>query len=243
MDIIKEEVTTTIKTEMEENEINPNDGNYLQDNVNNSIKCEVTEENDDSEENYSNIQMDLVFVECKIEVDSDDESMDCVSEGQSGKVSKQKGVKYPCDECSKDYTNSSNLRQHKASKHEGLKYPCDQCDYKANALFDLKKHKDSKHEGVKYPCNECSKDYTDRSSLRKHKEATHKGVRYNCDQCDYKATQKPSLKKHIKRVHESKLSLCPEKSKTTPGKTKTTELVSAINSSDESSDSQKNASP
>merc|ERR1719319_836189 len=142
---------------MEENEINSSHGNNIQDNVNNFINCEVTEVNEVTEENYSNIQMDPVFVDCKIEVVSDNESMDFVLDEQSSKASKHEGVKYPCDECSKEYISASNLRQHKSSKHKGVKYPCEKCHYKANALSDLRKHKASKHEGVKYPCDECSK--------------------------------------------------------------------------------------
>jgi len=218
MSIIKEEVITTIKTEMVQDEVNPNDGNYLHDNLNYSIKCEVTEENEVPEDNYSKIQMAQVFVDCKIEVDSDNESMDYDLDGQSSKAQ----------------FNENNVE----SIHEKTKYDCTLCEHKSNSRYQLKKHKASKHEGVKYPCDQCDYKANELGNLKRHKRSKHEGVRYPCDQCDYKATQNQHLKKHIEMVHWLEPSKSPEKSETSPGKTKTVGEDSEIHSSDESSNSQ-----
>ena len=72
---------------MEENEIISSYDNTVQDNENNSIKCEVTEVNKD-------IQMESDIVDCKIEVESDNKSTELVLEEQNNKASKHEGVTY-----------------------------------------------------------------------------------------------------------------------------------------------------
>jgi len=78
MDMINEEDIQTVKTEMENYEINLSYGSNcnLQDKPMDFMKSEV---NDLIEDNYPNIQTDPVFVDCKIEADGNFQSIDFVS--------------------------------------------------------------------------------------------------------------------------------------------------------------------
>ena len=80
---------------------------------------------------------------------------------------------YSCNNCTKQFSSSTNLKTHVESIHDGIRYSCKQCDYKATTKGDLKKHTQSVHDKITYPCL----------------------------QCDYKATQTSSLKTHVKKQH------------------------------------------
>ena len=70
-------------------------------------------------------------------------------------ISRVDGVKYDCNQCSKQFTTLSNLKTHIQAKHEGVKYACNQCDYQATQQAHLTTHSQAKHEGVRYACNQC----------------------------------------------------------------------------------------
>ena len=69
-------------------------------------------------------------------------------------------MKYPCDQCGKQYTEEGGLKKHIKSKHEGFKYTCNQCG-------NLTTHIQSQHEGVKYACDQCGKQFTEDDSLKR----------------------------------------------------------------------------
>ena len=62
------------------------------------------------------------------------------------------GVKYPCRQCGKQFSQKGALARHQRAAHEGIKYLCGKYDYQATAKVDLAKHHRGVHEGVKYPC-------------------------------------------------------------------------------------------
>ena len=56
-----------------------------------------------------------------------------------------KGIKYNCDQCDKEYTDSGQRNDHIKSVHEQKKYPCTLCNYQATTKSDVIKHKESVH--------------------------------------------------------------------------------------------------
>ena len=75
------------------------------------------------------------------------------------------------------------------SVHEGLKYPCNQCTSEFTRKDNLKEHKKSVHENVKYSCNQCKSKFTQNGELKIHKMSVHENVKYPCDQCVYESTK------------------------------------------------------
>ena len=54
-------------------------------------------------------------------------------------------VRYPCDECGKQFTVQASLKKHLQSVHEGVKYPCSHCDYRSSTQGSLKRHLQKTH--------------------------------------------------------------------------------------------------
>ena len=64
------------------------------------------------------------------------------------------------------------MREHIKSKHEGIKYPCNQCD-KQYSRSGLREHKRYKHMGIVHACPECGKKTITKSDLKKHMRRHH----------------------------------------------------------------------
>ena len=56
---------------------------------------------------------------------------------------KCKGMKYKCNQCDKEFTNSGTRYTHIKSIHEKKKYLCTLCDYQATTQGSLTEHKKS----------------------------------------------------------------------------------------------------
>ena len=54
-----------------------------------------------------------------------------------------------------------------------MKYPCDQCDKQFTGKGYLKKHIQSQHKGIKYPCGLCDKELTSKDHLNTHVKSIH----------------------------------------------------------------------
>ena len=70
------------------------------------------------------------------------------------------------------------MKKHIQTVHDGVKYPCDQCEKQFTQQSNLNKHILSPHEGIKYPCGQCTKQFTELGSLKKHMKAIHLKVKY-----------------------------------------------------------------
>ena len=88
----------------------------------------------------------------------------------------------------KEISTDAKMNQiDKVIRSEGSKYSCNQCDKQYTQSSHLKRHIKDAHEGVKFSCKQCDKQYSDQSRLRYHIQSTHEGVKYACNQCDYQA--------------------------------------------------------
>ena len=191
MDIIKEEFLTIIKDEMEDDEFNLNAGNTSNNFPGQTVDFIKQEINDINEENSSSINIDTVFVDCKMETDVGDEVM------------KNEGNTYDCQQCDYKATKISNLTQHVKSIHEGNTYDCKQCDYKASNRSSLSQHVKYIHEGITYDCELCDYKATMKDNLTQHVKSIHT---YDCKLCDFKTSLKDNLafrtlQYHVKTNH------------------------------------------
>ena len=84
------------------------------------------------------------------------------------------GVKYPCGQCGKQFSQKGARARHQRAAHEGIKYLCGKCDYQATAKADLAKHQRGVHEGVKYPCGHCGKQLSKKGEVVRHHKYVHK---------------------------------------------------------------------
>jgi len=227
MDIIKEEFTTTMKAETEDDELNWNPGsrknNLQEDQTVDFIKQEI---NDDSEENSSSIQIDTAFVDCKMEADSGYNIMDCVLDPQSIMTQYIKteddfsDENIDLNELKKERTDEITQNERISEfdsklcryKKDGEKtYQCDLCYKTFTTAGVLNRHKQI-HSGDKsYKCNLCEKAFATSGYLTKHELIHLVEKPYKCDLCVKEFTTSSNLTKH-KRIHSGekpyKCDLC-----------------------------------
>ena len=55
------------------------------------------------------------------------------------------GLRYACDKCDYQATQTGTLKQHIRSLHEGIQQFCDKCDYKTVWPKCMKDHQRRKH--------------------------------------------------------------------------------------------------
>ena len=82
-----------------------------------------------------------------------------------------------------------------------VKYPCGQCSQQFSHKGVLDKHQRSVHEGVKYPCGQCGKQFSSKEYVAEHQRSVHEGVKYHCGQCDKQLSRKENLTRHHKSLH------------------------------------------
>ena len=107
---------------------------------------------------------------------------------------------YKCDECGKQFSQHSCLKQHKIV-HTGQKhFKCDECGKQFLRSGELKRHQ-LVHTGEKaFKCDECGKQFSRRDSLKLHK-VIHTGEgTFKCNECGKQFSQMSHLKSH-KVVH------------------------------------------
>merc|ERR1712203_791333 len=61
-------------------------------------------------------------------------------------IKSKKKRRFKCEQCEKEYDQSSHLQKHIRSKHEGMRYTCEVCEYQASTKEYLQQHIRSKHE-------------------------------------------------------------------------------------------------
>ena len=55
------------------------------------------------------------------------------------------GLRYACDKCDYQATQTGTLKQHIRSLHEGIQQFCDKCDFKTVWPKSIKDHQRRKH--------------------------------------------------------------------------------------------------
>ena len=84
------------------------------------------------------------------------------------------GITHPCDQCGKEFTNSSNLNQHIKRKHtKNFAFQCDQCEKQFQYESRLKSHIRVKHLGVRHKCPKCKSQFPEINNLKKHYKIYH----------------------------------------------------------------------
>ena len=74
--------------------------------------------------------------------------------------------------------NKTKLKIHRENKHEGVRWPCDQCDKQFREKSVLQKHIKGVHEGVRFNCKLCDFEAPYQSSLINHMK-NHKTDKIN----------------------------------------------------------------
>ena len=79
-----------------------------------------------------------------------------------------KGNRWPCDRCGKDFCSSSHLKRHWILHTDFKPYKCDVCSKCFPFQWDLKKHMTS-HTGEKrFKCPLCPKSFNTHKELTNH---------------------------------------------------------------------------
>ncbi|XP_047741595.1 transcription factor hamlet isoform X2 [Hyalella azteca] len=106
--------------------------------------------------------------------------------------------RYPCENCSRVFTDSSVLQKHIRTQHVGARaYACAECGKTFATSSGLKQHTHI-HSSVKpYVCESCFKAYTQFSNLCRHKRM-HADCRQQvkCSKCNQTFPNSTHLSKH-----------------------------------------------
>ena len=86
--------------------------------------------------------------------------------------------KQACNQCDKQYTKLTDLRNHIESKHEDMKFECDRCKFTAKSKYIVTRHIQFDHENIRFPCNLCEKVFTKATTLKIHIQSLHRGIKY-----------------------------------------------------------------
>ena len=80
----------------------------------------------------------------------------------------EKGMRWPCDRCGKDFCSSSHLKRHWILHTDFKPYKCKVCGKCFAFQWDLKKHI-TKHTGNKpFKCPSCPKSFNTQKERRNH---------------------------------------------------------------------------
>ena len=110
--------------------------------------------------------------------------------------------KYVCALCEISFNTRTNLSVHKSAKHEkGKRFDCTKCSKQYSAKSALKTHVQNAHDGKKYSCQYCNEEFNCNSSVLKHVKSLHENKRYPCEKCDQTFTSKGSLERHTQNAH------------------------------------------
>ena len=116
---------------------------------------------------------------------------------------KNKGLKYPCDRCSKTFSSKSHLIGHIKTDHEKqLDFECTTCSKKVGSKTQLSNHIFRCHSQV--PCEICNKEIANPYDLKRHKLIVHKDTTgaWLCRRCPKSAFfTKSKFDQHMKDKH------------------------------------------
>ena len=132
--------------------------------------------------------------------------------------------KFKCVYCNRFFRLRSNLYHHIKGVHEKVRYPCDNCEKQFYDRRLLKNHRCLNDKGITdheynkditqknaeglYQCVECGKSFNNQSNFSAHVKAIHKHVKFFCKECSGKFSHRSNLRKHILSVHENVQYFC-----------------------------------
>eukprot|EP01083_Nonionella_stella_P271326 919381_1 len=112
--------------------------------------------------------------------------------------------RYPCSECSKDFSTRTVLKTHMRSHSGELPYSCDFCPRQFRWQTSLQVHTQMHTEEKPYECGICSKWFATRSSLGTHMRKHSGETPFECDVCSKRFMWQTSLRVHVKAHHSGK---------------------------------------
>ena len=139
-------------------------------------------------------------------------------------IHENKVSNHKCNQCGKNYSNSTALQYH-LQIHNGLQQlKCDQCDksFVSQNGLDLHKeivHKTDDNEPISYVCDKCDKEFSRSYNLARHKTTHHdrskvnfdfadsfKGINeFPCNFCEKTFNRMDNLKKHQRKFHDKEV--------------------------------------
>ncbi|XP_068740022.1 zinc finger protein 442-like isoform X2 [Montipora capricornis] len=124
-----------------------------------------------------------------------------------------KGTRWPCDRCGKDFCSSSHLKRHWILHTDFKPFKCKVCGKAFPFHWDLKKHTTS-HTGEKpFKCELCDKSFNTQKERRNHKWLHTGKKEYECKVCHHEFSTVSNLNVHM-RKHTGekpyKCNYCPK---------------------------------
>lgn len=109
---------------------------------------------------------------------------------------------FPCEMCSKSFSQNSNLATHIKHIHQGLRdYICDICSKQFKTNGSLAQHTLTHSSDRKFECTVCSKKFRDKYALSRH-SLIHSGNKNQvCDLCNKTFYRTNDLTRHVRTFH------------------------------------------
>ena len=138
----------------------------------------------------------------------------------------EKSYRFPCVECTHEYTSPSKLKQHIRFWHTIGDFTCDKCATKFDLRGSLKNHvqahkNDTNIEnGKTFACSNCPREFNSPSKLKQHIKLLHTAGEFNCAKCPASFTLRGRFKNHYQSRHREGVvipqicTICSESFKT-----------------------------
>ena len=112
-----------------------------------------------------------------------------------------------CEQCDKDYSCHTALKNHVEIVHLQLKKQCDQCPTFFKTITGLRYHMESQHQNKTYPCTQCDRVFMKDISLNDHVLRHHeKRLDFKCEYCGKDWPSLVEVNRHIRITHNSKVN-------------------------------------